>query len=207
MPYTKNGSERPTGDQAFTALCEGNARFIAETPQHTRTTAELLAETAEGQAPFAAVLACADSRVPIELIFDRGVGDLFVVRVAGNTIGPLTEGSIEFAVAQLRVPLVLVLGHTGCGAVGAAMQGESELPSESLGAVVRPILPSCAAARASHPGEPDENLIDHAAAANALHQARSLVDSSEIVRGSVDRGEIRVVSAIYDLATGEVRWL
>lgn len=196
-----------TSDQAMDLLREGNARFLAATPQHTRTTSELLAETAAGQTPFAAVLACADSRVPIELIFDRGVGDLFVVRVAGNTIGPLTEGSIEFAVAQLGVPLVLVLGHTSCGAVGAAMNGESGLPSKSLGAVVRPILPSCEDARAAHPGEADDELVDYAAAANAVRQARSLVESSEIVRSSVERGEIRVVSAIYDLATGEVRWL
>lgn len=204
MPGSDHSRSNHTGDQAQALLRAGNQRFMAQSPEHTHTPAELLAETARGQAPIAAVLGCADSRVPVELIFDRGVGDLFVVRVAGNSATPATIGSIEYAVAELGVPIVVVLGHTGCGAVSAAL-GSGDLPG-NLPAVVEPIGPACEQARAADPGSDGQELIDHTVAINAKHQAGVLLKTSEIVRTAVGDETLRVVAAVYDLKTGEVRW-
>ncbi|HUV35805.1 MAG TPA: carbonic anhydrase, partial [Patescibacteria group bacterium] len=145
------------GDEAFEALMAGNGRYVAGAPVHPRQTAARRAETAGGQHPFAVVITCADSRVPPEILFDQGIGDLFVIRVAGNITGNAVVGSVEYAAEHLGVPLVVVLGHTHCGAVNAAIVGDGtpgriahivgriapavdrarELPGELAGNVVR----------------------------------------------------------------------
>ena len=133
-----------TSEEALARLLEGNERFAAGRPEAPRRDERRRREQAEGQTPFAVVLACSDSRVPPEIVFDQGIGDLFVIRVAGNTAADdVALGSIEFGVGVLGCPLLLVLGHEGCGAVKAAFDAvaEGEHPGGHLGALVRPIMP------------------------------------------------------------------
>lgn len=206
MPTTK------TTEEALDELRAGNERFVAGRPEHTQTQSERIAETASsGQKPFACVLACADSRVPVELIFDQTVGDVFVIRVAGNVAGPMTVGSAEFAVAALGTPLVVVLGHTGCGAVQAAVNvtggAESSGMSANLASVVEPIGPACEFARGEHPEAEGSALVDHAVEANVRLQIGAMRASSAVLAGRIGKGEVGIAGAVYDLASGVVRWL
>nr|MEE4269821.1 carbonic anhydrase [Candidatus Krumholzibacteria bacterium] len=163
------------------------------------------AETVAIQQPMAVVLGCADSRVPPELVFDQGPGDLFVVRVAGNVAGSTPLGSIEFAVQQLGVRLVVVLGHTGCGAVQAALQERAGPPlglSPHLGAVVAEIMPALADFPAQLV-EPTPETI----ASNALLATANLTQKSPVLARAVEEGNLAVATAVYDLGTGNVRFL
>jgi carbonic anhydrase len=133
-----------TADEALERLLSGNARFVRGTPEHPRRDEARRAEQASGQTPFAVVLSCSDSRVPPEIVFDQGIGDLFVVRVAGNTAADdVTVGSIEFAVAAFDCPLLVVLGHQQCGAVKTALEVvvEGKQIGRRLGALLRPMVP------------------------------------------------------------------
>ena len=145
------------------------------------------------------MLACADSRVPPEIIFNQGLGDIFVVRVAGNISEPFALGSIDYAVEHLHVPLIVVLGHEKCGAVTAALAADK--PEGNLGKLIGEI----------HVGEPLPANRDQAVALavenNVRHQANSLVERSEVVREHMKQHKLRVVAGVYDLATGKVRWL
>jgi carbonic anhydrase len=152
-----------------------------------------VAALAERQRPWAAVLGCADSRVPPELLFDAGFGDLFTVRVAGNVAGPEQIGSLEFVVGALDAPLVVVLGHTSCGAVGAAMSGNGH--SENLARLVDRIAATL----------PEGVDIDTAVAANVRQQIRVLVQDSSLIRGYAEQRRVRLIGAVADLATGAVR--
>ena len=125
-PASAAPNEIPTADEALAKLMEGNARFVSGDMQHPNLSAERRAELAEGQAPYAVIVSCSDSRVPPELVFDAGPGDLFVIRVAGNIVGDDAQASIEYAVGVLKTPLVLVMGHESCGAVGAAVKTQTE---------------------------------------------------------------------------------
>lgn len=183
--------------------------------------ADRRAELVGGQTPFAAVLGCSDSRVPPEVVFDRGPGDLFVIRVAGNVAGPLEIGSIEFAVDNLGTPLVVVLGHTGCGAVGATIDalraragrsgGDSDGPlapelGPNLGAIVERIRPVVAPLLDTSGGGADdpETIAEDAVRANVLAEAERLRDGSELLRQSVAGGKLLIVGAEYSLASGVV---
>src|SRR5512134_321923 len=115
-----------SADDALARLMEGNARFLRSEPCYSHTPSEVLADLAQGQYPFATILGCSDSRVPPELVFDAGFGDLFIVRVAGNVISPEVMGSLQYAGLHLRTPLFVVLGHEGCGAVAAALAAKYE---------------------------------------------------------------------------------
>ena len=186
--------------RAMDRLRNGNARYQAFRQAHPRLDPEWRAELATGQNPFAAILGCADSRVPPELIFDQGLGDLFVVRVAGNVVDDLVLGSLEFAVQRLRVPLVLVLGHAGCGAVTAALSATA--PTGRLAAITRRISP----ALSDHlPSDPAPERVDAAARANARYVAASLREAWP------DRerreGRVRVLPAFYRLEDGVVEFL
>lgn len=193
-------------DEALKRLKEGNERYLAGKPQHPHQTRERLALTfGQGQHPFATVLSCADSRVPVELIFDRGIGDLFVVRVAGNVAGVDEMGSMEYAVDQLGTPLVVVLGHTQCGAVTAVVQGAKV--HGHLAALVTPIKPAVAQAKADNPGASGEVLLNAAIKANILQAVGDLLQKSQTVRGKAKAGKIKVIGALYELDTGQVQWL
>ena len=192
-------------DAVLAKLIEGNKRFMAgQTSLLTRRRPEDFAALAEGQAPQAVILACADSRVAPELIFDQGIGDLFVVRVAGNVAsgaGPIVKGSIEFAVGELGARLIMVLGHTECGAVKAAtthIAAKDTLPG-AIGPLVEIIRPAVARAE-GRPGDMLTNVIR----ANVEKCVETLKGLDPILSKFAKSGELKVVGGVYDLKTGEV---
>ena len=193
-------------DEALKMLKDGNARYLEGKPQHPHQSKERLALTAgQGQHPFATVLTCADSRVPPELIFDQGLGDLFVVRVAGNVAAGDEIGSLEYAVDHLATPLVVVMGHTQCGAVTAVLENAKAPPN--LAALLAPIKPAVDQARADNPGASQEVLLNAAIKNNLWQAVADLFQKSPIIRGKVRNGKARVVGALYEIDTGQVQWL
>ncbi len=183
--------------QALEALMEGNARFREGNPAHPRRDGRRRAETASGQRPFAAILSCADSRVPPEILFDQGIGDLFVVRAAGHVLDAAGLGSLEYAASHLGVPLVVVLGHTRCGAVEAVLAGGETCGSARF--VVEAIRPSVERARLLG-GDIRRDAVRENVAA-----AVSLVSSCEpVIAALVAAGSTAVVGAVYDVESGAV---
>ncbi len=200
------GTPQMSPDEALKMLKEGNDRYLNGKAQYPHQTRERRGLTAgQGQHPFAAVLSCADSRAPVELIFDRGIGDLFVVRVAGNVAGPDEVGSLEYAVDHLGTPLVVVLGHSQCGAVTAVVQND-KVPA-NVAALVKPIAPAVAQARADNPGAGADALINAAIKANIWQAMEDLFQKSPIIKGQVKAGKVKVLGALYELDTGQVQWL
>lgn len=192
--------------EALERLKEGNRRFVDTT--HGRTTSyseEHRSGLANGQAPFAVILGCADSRVPPEIVFDQTLGDLFVIRVAGNVATPAVTGSVEFAAGQLGTRLVVVLGHSGCGAVQATL-AEMDSPtgnaSPNLGSIVDDILP---VVRDIPPADPERE--DRAIQANVMNTVRQLVRQSDMLADLVRDDGLTIVGAEYALETGEVIFL
>lgn len=194
-------------DAVLAELLAGNGRFVRGEAAHPRRRPQDFAPLADRQAPLAVVVGCADSRVAPELVFDQGVGDLFVVRVAGNVVsgaGASVKGSIEYAVAELGVRLVLVLGHSQCGAVKAAMKhigAQDSLPG-SIGDLVDTIKPAVAAAQAK-PGSPLDNVIR----ANVERGVERLRRLGPVLAERAGRGELKIVGGTYDLRTGRVAML
>lgn len=191
-------------DAVLKRLVEGNQRFMkGETARPGRTPAEFAAD-ARGQAPLAIIVACADSRVAPELVFDQGVGELFVVRVAGNVVsgtGSLLKGSIEFGVAELGARLIMVLGHSQCGAVKAAIEHidkNDSLPG-SIGGLVDLIKPAVLLAK----GKPGDKL-DNVIRANVERCVGRIKGLDPILSPLVDKNALKVVGATYELATGKV---
>jgi carbonic anhydrase len=194
----------PAAAEVLQRLLEGNQRFVKGETASPRRGPDDFRPLAEGQRPVAVIIGCADSRVPPELLFDQGVGDLFVVRVAGNVVkgaGPPVKGSIEYGVAELGVSLVMVLGHSECGAVKAAIKhidDRDALPG-ALGLLVNSIRPAVAKAKGM-PGD----LLDNALRANVAIGVGTLRGLQPIVAPAVKRGQVKVVGAMYDLRTGSV---
>lgn len=196
---------------ALERLREGNLRFAADrrSPETTSNRTRRN-ELVTGQHPFAIVLGCSDSRVPAEVIFDQGLGDLFVIRVAGNIVARSQVGSVEYAVEQFGVRLVLVLGHSKCGAVIATLE-ELERPGESrspnLRFIVDRITPAVIAlANAGEPASRDE-LLARAVRTNIRASVDNLLRGSEIIEGLINNGRLLVVGAEYSLETGLVEFL
>jgi carbonic anhydrase len=194
----------PDPDEVLRKLLAGNKRFMKGEAVGPRRKPEDFAKLAEGQTPVAVVVGCADSRVPVELVFDQGVGDLFVVRVAGNVVsgaGATVKGSIEYAVAELNVPLVMVLGHSQCGAVKAAVKhinADDALPG-AIAELVSAIKPAVAKAK-DEAGDAVENAIK----ANVGIGVERLKSLEPVLAGPVKRGAVKVVGGVYDLRTGGV---
>jgi carbonic anhydrase len=191
---------------AIRLLKEGNARFGAGGSVHPRQDLSRREETATGgQKPFAAVLACSDSRVPVEQLFDVGIGDVFVVRVAGNIAGPTQIASIEYAVEHLGTPLFIVLSHSECGAVSAVVQqGALDGNLESLS---ERIYPAVVEAKEKSVDLVDGSLITEATKCNMWKAIEDSFASSKTVRERVKSGQLKVVGAFYDIASGEVQWM
>jgi carbonic anhydrase len=191
-------------DEILRKLLEGNKRFMKGETTARRRNPEDFAKLAEGQTPIAVIVGCADSRVPPEILFDQGVGDLFVVRVAGNVIsgaGATVKGSIEYAVAELNVSLVMVLGHTQCGAVKAALKhisDEDPLPG-AIADLVNTIKPAVVKAK-GQVGDRLENAIK----ANVGIGVERLTSLEPILAGPVKKGHVKVVGGVYDLRSGGV---
>lgn len=193
-PDAVHAQSNLTPDEALKELLAGNERFAANKQTSIDRDLTVLKEhTVDKQEPFAAVLACADSRVPVELIFDQTIGDVFVTRVAGNMVTPEIIASLEYGVAVLGVKVLLVLGHTGCGAVKAAMKADT-VPGQisALYPYLRPAV------------EQSGGDFNKAIAANAKIQAGLLSTSSTVIREAIKAGKVRVESGVYDLATGKV---
>ncbi|MEN8131839.1 MAG: carbonic anhydrase [Pseudomonadota bacterium] len=189
----------PVQDLALEKLLAGNRRYRDTNQTYPHQTVASRQALRERQEPFAVILNCADSRVPPELIFDQGLGDLFVIRIAGHVIDDRVLASVEFAVTVLGVPLVMVLGHSQCGAVEAAIRG-GELPG-SLPKLSTAIQPAVAAAKAL-PGD----LADNVVRANASMTAQRLT-RSPLLEQSVTDEQVKIVAARYDLGTGAVELL
>ena len=191
-----------TPREAFELLLAGNRRFVAGAPQHPNQDAARRAEIAPGQRPFAVLFGCSDSRLAAEIVFDRGLGDLFVVRTAGHVMGAEVLGSIEYGVEVLDCPLVIVLGHDSCGAVGAACAAldEGMAPTGYIRDVVERVTPSVLAARAAGRVEADEILAEHIRQTVDL-----LLDRSRLLAERVDAGQAAVVGLCYRLADGSAQ--
>lgn len=188
-----------TAAAALQRLEQGNARFVAgslspTTPEGIAASRE---RTAQGQKPFAIIVGCSDSRVGPEVVFDQKVGDIFVVRTAGEVVDPVELGSIEYAVAHLEPPLIVVLGHEHCGAVAAAVAGAKE-PGH-IDTVLKAIEPAVRKTK-GEPGDPVHNAV----VAQALDVAAQLQGSEPVIKEAVQSGKLTVVAALYDLATGKV---
>lgn len=192
-------------DGPLKELKNGNSRFFSGTPTHPNAGLSRVAETAGGQKPFAVVLACSDSRVPPELIFDRGVGDLFVVRDAGNVADPVVIGSIEYGVDHLHAPLVVVVGHTRCGAVEAAVSGYHG--DGSIGSIIEKIDPVVSAVRSANPDLKGDGFVKAVVEANVRNSIADLLQRSKKVSEALRAGKISIVGAIYDVSDGRVTWL
>ena len=188
-------------ETALAALQDGHLRFLKGEASHPHSDWERRDELAEYQDPIAAVLGCADSRVPIELLFDTGIGDLFVVRNAGNIASADVVGSLEYAVEVLKVPLIVVLGHERCGAVGAALalQNFNLLP-HSLSQLVGHIRLELLAAGIDHD-------LDRACRQNAIRSSQKLANASVLLNNRLSQGQLRIEAAHYDLDDSTIDWL
>ncbi|KUN89961.1 carbonic anhydrase [Streptomyces bungoensis] len=191
-----------TPSEAFELLLAGNQRFVTNAPEHPNQDATRRAEIAPGQQPFAVLFGCSDSRLAAEIIFDRGLGDLFVVRTAGHVVGAEVLGSIEYGVDVLGCPLVVVLGHDSCGAVGAACAAleDGMAPAGYIRDVVERVTPSVLAARAAGRVEPQEVLAEH-----VRHTVDLLLDRSRVLAEKVAAGQAAVVGLCYRLADGSAQ--
>src|SRR5208337_394952 len=190
-----------TAAQALQALLDGNRRFVVGKLEHPNQTPEVRADVAKGQHPFASVLACSDSRTPPEIIFDRGLGDLFVVRVAGNVADQVVIESLDYSVKHLGVRLVMVLGHRRCGAVIAAVEGHEGTADQDVGPMLRELRPAVAASKGMA-GDPVENAVRE----NVELVMKNLATSAEL-SAMVKSGELKIVGGVYDLDTGMIEML
>ena len=195
-----------SADEAARILKEGNGHYVDGKPRHPHQDRERRALTAgQGQHPLAAILACSDSRVPPEIIFDQGIGDIFVIRVAGNVAATDEIGSIEYTVDHLGTPLVVVLGHSQCGAVTAVLD-DAKLPP-NIAALVEPIRPAVAKAREDNPEAAKDVLLNAAIKDNVWQAIADMLGASPIIRDKVRDGQVRVVGALYEIDSGQVQWL
>ncbi len=200
-------------DQAITKLKEGNERFISGKSMHPHTdTARLIQAGKEdqGKYAYATVITCSDSRVPVERIFDAGVMDLFIIRVAGNVVDTDEAGSIEYGLAHVHTPVLVVLGHTQCGAVTAvtnAIEGHGHALEINIPPLVDNIEPAVKRAIAENPKLKGKDVIPAAIVENVWQGVHDLFMKSPVSREMVKEGKAKVVGALYDVGTGKVEWL
>ena len=193
-------SDVVNADEALKRLTEGNKRYVVGKFIRPHQTSVRRAELIDGQHPFAIVLGCSDSRIPVEIVFDQGVGDLFVIRNAGNIVDDVALGSIEYAAAHLHVSLALVMGHGGCGAVTAAASGgdlEGHLPA--IAAAIRPAVDKAKTQQG--------DLVNNAARANAVRGAELLKASKPVLSELVRSGKLMIAPAFYDIKSGKVEFI
>lgn len=194
-----------TADEALTRLKAGNARFVSGQARFPTVQKEVLAELARAQQPYATILGCSDSRVPPELVFDAGFGELFVVRVAGNVLGPSILGTLQYAGTHLQTPLFVVLGHEGCGAVKAAIASKLHgvTHKRRIEVLLENILPALADLDCK---QPPEVLLRSAVEANVRHTLRELLGTPE-AQARLAEGRMKLVGALFELESGHVRFL
>jgi len=192
------------GQEAMQKLMDGNKRFVSGTLAQKDLGAKKREELAKGQKPFATVLTCSDSRVPPELLFDQGLGDIFVVRVAGNVVDPIALGSIEYAAEHLGSPLVLILGHSKCGAVKATLESKGK-PEGNIGAIVKKIMPAVDAAKKK--GGTQDEILETAIKENVKNVYADVMKNSKIIPHLVEEGKLTIVAGEYDITTGKVEMI
>lgn len=194
--------------EALERLREGNRRFVSDARNDGATTSQArLREVAAGQEPFAIILGCSDSRVPAEIVFDQGLGDLFVIRVAGNIVAPSQVGSVEFAAERYGTRLVVVLGHSSCGAILATLEElsrPSEAQSRNLRSIVDRIRPSVEPLLSTSPGHDPDALVRQAVRANIHASVDHLRHGSEVLEQLIERDGLLIVGSEYSLETGIV---
>lgn len=186
---------------AIKKLMGGNKRFVENKSIRPRQDAKTIKKLGFGQKPFATIVSCSDSRVPNELIFDQGLGDLFIIRTAGQVSSEASYGSMEYAVLKLYTRLIVVLGHTECGAVAAAVQRPEDVPGHIVTLInaIKPAVAKCA----NLPGDPVNNAVRQ----NVIDQVNALRDLDPILHKKYLKGEILIVGAVYDIHTGKVEFL
>lgn len=194
-------------DEALQLLIEGNKRFVQDMGENRGCLTTRRMQIAEGQTPFAIILGCSDSRVPAELVFDQGLGDLFVIRVAGNIVAPSQIGSVEFAVSQFNTSLVVVLGHSQCGAITATvdelLSGETN-SSKNIRSIVDRVRPAVSSLVLTDLIKDRERLLDTAVRANVRASVDHLRHGSELLETVIANHGLQIVGAEYNLKTGEV---
>ena len=197
-----------SASEALERLREGNRRFVSDVRSRAPLDTQMRRNAlADGQEPFAIILGCSDSRVPAEIVFDQGLGDLFVIRVAGNVVASSQIGSVEFAAERFGTPLVVVLGHSRCGAVLATLEElmrPKEKQSRNLRSIVDRIRPAVEGLLATELRDDSEALVRHAIRANIRASANQLRYGSEVLEDLIQRERVLVVGAEYSLETGFV---
>ena len=192
------------GEDAFNKLMEGNKRFVSGSLSQKDVGDTRRKELTKGQAPFAIVVTCSDSRVSPEIMFDQGLGELFVIRVAGNVLDPVSLGSIEYAAEHLHSPLLILLGHGSCGAVTAAVDAKGK-PEGNIGEIVKKILPAVKKANAK--GGSKDEVLNNAIRENVLLTHSYMLKKSPVLKHLVESGELKVVTGVYHLDSGSVEVL
>lgn len=205
MPTYQHGRPDYTADEALARLRSGNERFVGGTARFPTVQKEVLADLARGQQPYATILGCSDSRVPPELVFDAGFGELFIIRVAGNVLGPSILGTLQYAGTHLNTPLFVVMGHEGCGAVQAAVAWKFDgvRQRSRIELLLENILPALDGLDGTLP---PEALMKAAVEANVRWTIRTILEMPE-AKARAAEGVMKLVGAVYDLATGAVRFL
>ncbi len=199
------GSE--IADQSLTKLMDGNKRFVSGSLAKKDIGDLKRKELAKGQKPFAIVVTCSDSRVSPELLFDQGLGDVFVIRTAGNVVDKIALGSIEYAAEHLHSPLVLVLGHEKCGAVGATLETleKQGKPEGNIGAIIEKVIPAAVAARKK--GGTKDEIFDNAVKENAKNTSKDIMEKSSIIQHLMHENKLKVVAGEYSLQTGNIEMI
>ncbi len=196
--------------EALTRLKAGNADFVAGSSRANEMNAKTLRTLAAGQSPYAIILGCSDSRVPAEIVFNQGLGDLFVIRVAGNIVAPSQVGSVEFAAESFGTRLVVVLGHSNCGAITATIDGLNNpgaAGSKNLQSIVDRVRPAIEELVKTDLRDQPEELVKHAVRANVRASVNHLRHGSQLLEKLIREDGLLVVGAEYDLNTGEVEFL
>jgi carbonic anhydrase len=204
---------KPNAEQALQVLKDGNARFVAgksSNPNCDMARANLAGKSDQGDYAYATIISCSDSRVPVERIFDTGIMDLFIVRVAGNVVDGDEAGSIEYGLGHVHTPLLVVLGHSQCGAVtavAAAVEGHGHALERNIPALVDNIAPAVKRAQKKNPGVQGAALIPFGIEENVWQGIEDLFMRSPATREQVKSGKVKVVGALYDVSSGSVSWL
>lgn len=201
------GDDEPkiSKQEALKLLKEGNARFYSHKAKHIHQTTQTLESLTKGQSPMAVIVGCSDSRVPPEIVFDQGLGDLFVIRTAGNVLADFEDGSIEYAVGHLGTPLVVVMGHESCGAIGAFVQHADDDDVEGhIADIVKSIKSEDEQAEIL---KDRKDMLHRAVKANVKHGVEHLRHVDSILSKKYEKGEIDIVGAVYDINTGKVEFL
>ncbi len=201
--------KKPSPDKICTELKDGNSRFIKGECSHPNSSAErrqLAFAKSQGDYAVATVLGCSDSRVPLELIFDAGIMDLFVIRVPGNICKSDEIGGVEYGIHHAYTPVVVVLGHSDCGAVTAAVKSGHKL-ERNIPELLKPIKKLVEKVRKEYPGLAEKELIEFCIRENVYYEIEMLFEQSAATRNVVKAGKVKVTGAVYDLGSGKVEWL